>query len=180
MIQAAWADLQQLPTAWDAPKESPSRTPAQSGVVEFGSLGDEPITRNSPRVVAATVANDGAAGDDATELDDEESIVAAVAVAVASQAPIATVQRQPSPPVRRPRVFHDRVPDAVDPFDDRFEEEELVLDSFATLAGIFRPRTPRVENRRDPAFARDGATRARCVGDGRCRRGSGGTGRKVR
>ena len=60
--------------------------------------------------------------------------------------------RQAAP--RRPRVFSQPAPDAVDPFAERFEEEELVLESFATLASIFGTRTPRVENSREPAISR--------------------------
>ena len=57
-------------------------------------------------------------------------------------------------PRRRPRVFTGPAPEAVDPFAEPFEEEELVLDSFATLASIFGTRTPRVENSREPSISR--------------------------
>ena len=55
---------------------------------------------------------------------------------------------------RRPQTFDDCVPEAVDPFDDEFEEEEIVFDRFAPLSGMFHAGTPRVANRRDPALAR--------------------------
>jgi hypothetical protein len=51
-------------------------------------------------------------------------------------------------------VFTGPAPEAVDPFAEPFEEEELVLDSFATLASIFGTRTPRVENSREPSISR--------------------------
>jgi hypothetical protein len=51
-------------------------------------------------------------------------------------------------------VFSQPAPEAVDPFSEQFAEEELVLDSFATLASIFGTRTPRVENGREPGFSR--------------------------
>ena len=44
-------------------------------------------------------------------------------------------------------------PIAVDPFAEKFDEEEIVLDSFAAWDQIFHDQVPRVENRRDPGFA---------------------------
>jgi hypothetical protein len=57
-------------------------------------------------------------------------------------------------PVQRPRVFSAPIVETVDPFSEPFEEEELVLESFATLASIFGRRTPRVENGREPSISR--------------------------
>jgi hypothetical protein len=51
-------------------------------------------------------------------------------------------------------MFHESAAVVVDLFGDQFHEEELVLDRFVALAGIFHAKTPRVENRRDPSFAR--------------------------
>ena len=74
----------------------------------------------------------------------------------APPAPVVTlpIPRRAPQPIRRPRVFSQPAPDAVDPFAEEFEEEELVLDSFATLASIFGTRTPRVENSREPGLSR--------------------------
>ncbi len=81
-----------------------------------------------------------------TELDDEQDLE-----------PGPSVETKPSPqqaPAHRPRVFAGPAPEAIDPFAEPFEEEELVLDSFAALASIFGTRAPRVENRREPAISR--------------------------
>jgi type II secretory pathway predicted ATPase ExeA len=143
-IQAAWADLQQLPTAWEPPKSSNvAATAATSSIVEFGTL-----TATPPALTPSIVH------DDLTELDDESVLVVASSKP-ADHAPTPASPPAPRPtPVRRPRVFSERVPDAVDPFAESFEEEELVLDSFVTLASIFGTRTPRVENGREPGFSR--------------------------
>lgn len=131
VIQAAWADLQQLPTAWESPQPSAGSATTHSSVVEFGSLDEEPAPAaiSAKPIVAAPVA--------------------APQVAATLAAPTA-----PRPTVRRPRVFNQPAPEAVDPFAETFEEEELVLDSFATLASIFGTRTPRVENGREPGFSK--------------------------
>jgi hypothetical protein len=40
-----------------------------------------------------------------------------------------------------------------DPFAEKFDEEEVVLDNFAGWEDMFRHDVPRVENRRDPGFS---------------------------
>lgn len=42
---------------------------------------------------------------------------------------------------------------AINPFAESFDEEEVVLDTFAAWENVFGRTTPRVENRRDPGFA---------------------------
>jgi hypothetical protein len=131
VIQASWADLQQLPTAWEPVKTSNSPSAAPSSIVEFGSLAEEPSFGTKAEVVEPAV-----------ELDEK---------------PSPSVVAPPSSPkaaARRPRALAGPAPEAVDPFAEPFEEEELVLDSFATLASIFGSRTPRVENSREPSIAR--------------------------
>lgn len=156
VIQAAWADLQQLPSAWQPPRpvttnnRSHTSSSTASSVVEFGSLEDRPAPRRTPATKPIVSLHD-----ELTELD-EESFPPAPPIPVSPKFVVPTAPPAPQQPVvvRRPRVFSGRVPEAVDPFADRFEEEELVLDSFATLAGIFGTRAPRVENTREPAISR--------------------------
>jgi hypothetical protein len=45
------------------------------------------------------------------------------------------------------------MPATSDPFAEKFDEEEVVLDNFAAWDDMFRRETPRVENRRDPGFS---------------------------
>ena len=42
---------------------------------------------------------------------------------------------------------------AANPFAEEFDEEEVVLDSFASWDDMFRRDVPRVQNRRDPEFS---------------------------
>jgi hypothetical protein len=77
-----------------------------------------------------------AAAIDETELDcDEELILSQV---VASNSPC-TVPTEATA--------------TADPFAEKFDEEEVVLDNFAGWDEMFRRDAPRVENRRDPGFA---------------------------
>ncbi len=141
VIQAAWADLQQLPTAWEPPTQSAQQSAvASSNVVEFGSLADPVPARTAPVTY-----------EEPTELDEEAAPVDAVPKPLVTPPPPPPLQPQL---VRRPRLTNDPVPKAADPFVEHFEEEELVLDSFLTLASIFGARTPRVENSREPAMSR--------------------------
>jgi hypothetical protein len=137
VVQAAWADLQQLPGNWETTPRSADEAAATASVVEFGTLSDKPAA--APTVVVPAVIK--------------------AAPRVETPIPATTLPAAPKPtapqaPPRRPRVYSQPAPDAVDPFAERFEEEELVLESFATLASIFGTRTPRVENTREPAISR--------------------------
>lgn len=134
VVQAAWADLQQLPGGAESLTNLTNTT--TSSVVEFGALTEKPATavispppplKTTPKVEAPIVA---------------------------ATRPVAPPPSAPTTAPRRPRVYSQPAPDAVDPFAETFEEEELVLDSFATLASIFGTRTPRVENSREPAISR--------------------------
>jgi len=142
VVQAAWSDLQQLPTPWEASQESLPHAAAAASVVEFGSLDEKSLAYAAPATSAPVAFCGHPAIVEPIESDDDEPVAPPAAPARASAS------------AHRPRVFREATPDAVDPFAESFEEEELVLDTFATLASIFLPRTPRVENRREPGFSR--------------------------
>jgi type II secretory pathway predicted ATPase ExeA len=191
LIQAAWAELQQLPVPWEVTTEGGSSATGHSSIIEFGALdaddADETTANavvdaaaagrlapapSAPTSSLASTAPLGAAPPaveelevvEPTELDEEialnetatgggpGSCRAEDSLAVAQQDTRSAEPGMASPP-RRPRVFGGCVPTAIDPFADQFEEEELVLENFGGLSGIFHPRTPCVENRRNPAFA---------------------------
>lgn len=135
VVQAAWADLQQLPGSWETTPTSSER--AAASVVEFGPLSEKPAPAPS------------------APMQNMVNVAAKVeAPIVAATRPVAPAPTPPPPAPRKPRVYSQPAPDAVDPFAETFEEEELVLDSFATLASIFGTRAPRVENCREPAISR--------------------------
>ena len=137
VIQSAWADIQQLPAPWDTPAPTTS-PPAPLQVVEFGRL-DEILAADRPLVDALLVVDRSEDEEppetDSTELDlaDDEELSAS-SEPVASHAPAAE-------------------PNAADPFAEEFDEEEVVLDNFASWDDMFRRDAPRVQNRRDPEFA---------------------------
>ncbi|MGD9636569.1 MAG: ExeA family protein [Pirellulales bacterium] len=153
LVQAAWADLQQLPGAViespAAGDSSRSTSSAPSSVVEFGSL--------APVSAAAVIATAPVPPPALPRRLAIEPPPVASAAKQLQQKPTESPERssRPTERIRRPRVFSAPTPEAIDPFGgESFEEEELVLESFATLASIFGRRTPRVENGREPAISR--------------------------
>lgn len=141
VIQAAWADLQQLPAPWDTPH--PVTEEPVSEVVEFGDLDstvenrtptlrDEADARSSVAILRAKFTEDD------TELDvDDDEVVECI-----SQTSVVA-----------PARFQDESGSTADPFAESFAEEEVVLDTFAAWDEMFRQNAPRVANRRDPGFA---------------------------
>lgn len=139
-VQAAWADIQQLPAPWETPPPT-TEPPAPLQVVEFGQLderAESPQTAapSFDELIAASNADEEDALDvDSTELDFEEASVETQPVAAQTSEQF-VVQ-----------------PAANNPFMEEFAEEEVVLDNFANWDNMFRREAPRVENRRDPEFA---------------------------
>jgi len=127
VVQEAWSDLQQLPTPWDTPQAEV--VPATSDVIEFGKLSDD-------CVAAMESCGDAELAIDDTELDCDMDVVAP-RTGVVSQSHAAPVV----------------VTVAADPFAEKFDEEEVVLDNFAAWDDMFCRDVPRVENRRDPGFS---------------------------
>jgi type II secretory pathway predicted ATPase ExeA len=128
-IQHAWSDLQQIPTPWEAPSVE---TAASSDVIEFGKLSVDRFA-DVPEVDADVAIDD-------TELDSEldEIVTQGAYVTVSHSAPVtAAVSVAASP----------------DPFAEKFDDEEVVLDNFAGWDEAFRRDAQKVENRRDPGFA---------------------------
>jgi len=160
LIEEAWADLQQLPTPWN--HESPAARSASepaAGVVEFGSLGDDEAS-SSPQEVAADEPElpvsamqtqpmgDGLfsydtslAAEQTMQLEDIEREVTELGNDVRSAVtqplpefvtePPADDDFQPAgfvgPEVEL--VFHG----AHHPFGESFDEEEVVIDRYASL-----------------------------------------------
>lgn len=139
VIQTAWADIQQLPAPWDTPAPT-TAPPAPLQVVEFGQLGSAP--KSEPKPVAKIEIEDEyeLADVESTELDelDDEFVVAA------NVAPVAA---------KKAAEERSCVGIAANPFAEEFDEEEVVIDSFASWDDMFRRDLPRVQNRRDPEFS---------------------------
>jgi hypothetical protein len=126
LVQAAWSDLQQLPTPWETPTSTLTAARA-TDVIEFGSLSDEQSVEIHPVADMAEI--------DPTELDVDD---------LAQELPM------PSAAVEFAQMTARRTGD---PFGEQFEEEEVVLDNFAAWDNMCLHERIRVENRRDPGFA---------------------------
>ncbi len=139
VIQHVWADIQQLPAPWDTP--APTTAPAAPlQVVEFGQLDQKvtaPSVATSPYLSTSDDDDDSMLEVDSTELDLADETV--VARTTASEPKAVAAEKSAT--------------NTADPFAEEFDEEEVVLDSFASWDDMFRRDVPRVQNRRDPEFA---------------------------
>lgn len=140
VLQSAWAEIQQLPAPWETPPPT-TEAPAPLQVVEFGRLAsaDADPTPSLDELLVSRETED-------VELLDAESTELDLEDVVATPNPVGAKQVQEEPVVAT-------APPVVDPFAEEFDEEEVVLDSFASWDNMFRSEAPRVENRRDPEFA---------------------------
>ncbi|HVT29323.1 MAG TPA: AAA family ATPase [Lacipirellulaceae bacterium] len=164
-IEAAWADIQQLPTPWDTPETTTYAS--HSPVVEFGNLAIDDassLAKNSsagacdsgvhepasvPQMSGRTLqqAVDAIANEELlefdTELDVDDELDVPTACGTAATSSTAAAKQ-----------FADASTRVIsDPFAEPFDEEEVVLDNFAAWEDMFRRDRPRVANRRNPEFA---------------------------
>jgi type II secretory pathway predicted ATPase ExeA len=148
VIQEAWADLQQLPTPWQATVREAS---TDESLIEFGSLEPDAVEDVRPAEAPATAPERALLADDhvddtdvvdlGEQLDELESQVAALQ---ADDVP--EYQLAPSPsstaaylPVEPEPAASEAVPQrAVNPFGEDFEDEEIVVDRYAALDAASR------------------------------------------
>jgi type II secretory pathway predicted ATPase ExeA len=177
-IEEAWSDLHQLPAPWHTPASDALQSAASGApsVVEFGTLDDDlddfapttdrvvgsdkptlaatidsPIFRTpAPPVIAYDL--DGELDDDLdAELELEPSDDEPVALAF----PILMNERRFLADGPQPDSgADDEEPVANDPFDEPFDEEEVVLDRFAGLEAVIPAGSQAVVNRQDSTLAR--------------------------
>ncbi len=133
VIQMAWADIQQLPAPWETPDQT-TLTPS-SRVIEFGNLAcdDHSFAPNNHTSASTHLVEFD------TELDLSDDEIEEVVIS------------EPKP-AKTPVALPAKV--AADPFAEKFDEEEVVLDNYAAWEEMFRGSATRVANRRDPEFAR--------------------------
>lgn len=148
IVEAAWADLQQLPGAWDRPSADEAHEPRPS-VVEFGRLSDEELGSRQP---ACAFEPDTEPTD--LDLDDElPEVSATVSETLAERFSGASVDALGNADATAFKPETNTLVSARNPFDEPFDDEEVVLDSFAAWDTLFHQHTPRVENCRDPDLA---------------------------
>lgn len=170
-VQAAWADLQQLPTPWETEPTALASSPASS-VIEFGQLSDVGVAEVPDEPVESAAPFGPALGPDwdeppqtaewehedllePTTLDENDE-------EIGGWSPDAGESNEPQ---LEPALVAVRTEDASaageavdtpvadgagdealarDPFGEDFAEEEIVLEEFAALGEVFRVETPRV------------------------------------
>ncbi len=163
LIQEAWADLQQLPTPWQPSVKASS---AQASVVEFGELDNDEAGDGAIDDIGTIVASDA---DDVQEplspeleasfdLPDRLDELERQPDEVDEPAPVSAVFDAPPPQVAdaaaRPAAVEDsRCPASASPFDERFEQEEVVIDRYASLQATHRGDTPTILKQREIALA---------------------------
>jgi type II secretory pathway predicted ATPase ExeA len=131
-VQAGQArvDRTAIQQAWSDLQQLPTpwETPAEEVVAEASDVIEFGNLRDD--LIAAGHTIDEISGVEDTELDREEESTA-IRAAVTSKPTVTTR----------------------DPFAEKFDDEEIVLDNFAGWDEMFRRDVPRVENRRDPGFS---------------------------
>ena len=128
-VEEAWADLQQLPTPWNAPTNAVS---SDDSAIEFGSLDDAPAEM-SPIAGKVPVAEDGSPEEAAVA---DPALAGGTAEDTASfeqlqhiQKLLADVQAEFQPVTTGPEV--ELVFETPHPFKEPFEQEEVVADRYA-------------------------------------------------
>jgi type II secretory pathway predicted ATPase ExeA len=130
-------------------EDSPAEQACDSHVVRVASVATQSHDLDDDELELELMPLDDMAV--ANELTVAAEVSAEQSVAVASSAVVPSVERSParqtSPPVRRPLKAERPVADDV--FGSDFDDEELVLDSFASMQSIVSASAPRVSNTRD-------------------------------
>jgi type II secretory pathway predicted ATPase ExeA len=126
-IEEAWADLQQLPVPWN----EPTRSPAASGaaVIEFGQLSDE----GALPAVAGTIGP--SVGDAAVaQLDQIDRKLQSLQTLTGDLPAVSSEGGDEFSPATESNtevelIFHE----AHDPFGSHWDEEEVIVDRYASL-----------------------------------------------
>jgi type II secretory pathway predicted ATPase ExeA len=147
-IEEAWADLQQLPTPWsgNAPK-SGADDGASGGVIEFGSLDDSPETPGASNAGSAVAAESPRVFRVASIEEDFEEGVEITADDAAPSEQITRIKQllaeaeddfQPAGSIG-PEIELHFEEEAVHPFREEFEHEEIVADRYAVKPAAVQP-----------------------------------------
>lgn len=134
VVEEAWADLQQLPTPWSGGESHEE----EGNIIEFGGLDDEPENDASDERPAQTVPSLRVA-----PMPEELAPNPAAQVAEIQQALAALDEDfQPAGSIgpEMELVFDD----LNNPFSEEFEEEEIVVDRYATVCRSSDKEAPNV------------------------------------
>ncbi len=143
-IEEAWADLQQLPTPWTETETTAPGGP--SDILEFGSLDDDSCGELDGEDKELLATSDSALEESTNPLltlDTIESNLTTLEDDYRKSAEADEEQqfhpRLTSDGPEIELVFHQ----AHDPFSERFEEEEVIVDPFASLESLASNSDPR-------------------------------------
>lgn len=152
-VEEAWADLQQLPAPWQPGAQASSGDAASAGVVEFGQLDDEPA--ESGGVESGAVEIGAVEGESHSLNPDEQIELIERQVAAAREDEDFQPAGSIGPEVEL--TFHG----PHDPFGQKFDEEEVVIDRYALLeeGGLRRRARFSSEEVRELAAALSSAVR---------------------
>jgi len=155
VIEEAWADLQQLPTPWNTAKGAEAavaENEAQDGsIIEFGTL-DEEDSEDEPAAVpfrplaAATVSP-------LPEPDLLDTLEPDIQVEEI-QTQLAAIESDFHPLSTHVTTVDVVYPPAEHPFQEAFEEEEVVVDRYASLEASTFHNRPQVRSREGQELAR--------------------------
>jgi type II secretory pathway predicted ATPase ExeA len=122
-LEEAWSDLQQLPTPWvETPSRAASSLPSSGSFIEFGDLGEEPPTSVS----------DGAAFDKSQFESAGELGPAAEATLLLHQIDDHLSELQRDFTSEGPTELRTRQNLSADPFNECFDEEEVLVDRYSS------------------------------------------------
>jgi type II secretory pathway predicted ATPase ExeA len=139
-VQEAWSDLQQLPTPWIEPVQKPGKA-ATAEVIEFGSLADD--EDQGPASIPFPQRAEPAASQLASELLETAGYRGFV-----SDEQLDEIERQVA---ALDELEHDQeiaawqpAEAATHPFTEAFDEEEVIVDDFASIEENYLAAAKRV------------------------------------
>jgi type II secretory pathway predicted ATPase ExeA len=172
IIEEAWADLQQLPAPWVEPAVRAGAAAPQE-VIEFGTLADEedaqPASIPFPKPAATDTSLPNEVEDEATP---QQASVAQPSLAISAVQPqvdaqldeiqrnviVATNSFGDEAAYDDFEVAAEQVVD--DPFGESFDEEEVIVDTYANLDETQLAKAPRVTSKEGREIAAILASRA--------------------
>lgn len=179
-IQEAWSDLHQLPAPWHTPSVTPPAFTEEAlpheevePAIAFQAEetpAEEPEADAVDQPRGVWNADEGldlaARSVESRETIDSACVSYAFPTRPVEPIPTPVTPTPTPPPAAEPEAADETdapeptpedtadEPLASDPFDEAFDDEEVVLDRYSKLEAVLRPGVARVENRREVEFGR--------------------------
>lgn len=144
-VEEAWGDLQQLPTPWTGESKEEH---GSGGVIEFGSLDDQADTTPSP--VAGTVGTAPVFRISSTEEDFEANEAEPGEQIHRIEQLLADAEDDFKPAGTIGPEIELRFEEAAHPFQEQFEQEEVVADRYAASVVASEPTPAREPAMKEP------------------------------